>query len=115
MNLKSQIELGIKLGIKKANLNALTDIEEIKEEAKTVSLEILKRKTLLVRNNPFINNKEDVIESQDITLSLESSFVLASINKDIDSINSSEELKEITGKMYEQLFALERINSVYFN
>jgi hypothetical protein len=114
MNLESQIELGIKLGIKKANLNVLTDIEEIKKEAKAVSLEILKRKTLLVKNNPFINTKENIIESQDITLSFESSFVLASINKDIDSIDSSEELKEITGKMYEQLFALEKINSIYF-
>jgi hypothetical protein len=97
MKLNTRIELDKK----KAYINALENIESLRLEAKEICLQLFKKKNSLVNksNNEF---------------SLETTFRIATMNKDIDSLTDINDLKEICVDMYEQILLIDEIQNTYF-
>ena len=102
MKLNTRIELDKK----KAYINALENIESLRLEAKEICFELFKKKSSLV--------KKEFSSEFSSEFSLETTFRIATINKDIDSLLDINNLKEICINMYEQILLIDELQNTYF-
>jgi hypothetical protein len=102
MKLNTRIELDKK----KAYINALENIEELRVETKEICLQLFKKKSSLV--------KKEFSSEFSSEFSLETTFRIATINKDIDSLTDINDLKEICINIYEQILLIDELQNTYF-